>query len=74
MNLLNAELASTGNAFPTYKSKGQAVSQVDCGNGEIPLNVWCQNTASQIQGDEVEVGIAGAQGVRDEGGDCQTCG
>ena len=24
----------------------------DCGNGEIPENVWCQNTASQIQGED----------------------
>jgi hypothetical protein len=33
--------------------KGQAVSQVnDCGNKELSLNVWCQNSASQIQGDD----------------------
>ena len=55
-------LATTGNAFATYKSKSQAVSQVnDCGNGELPLNVGCQNTASQIQGDENEVALASEQ-------------
>jgi hypothetical protein len=26
-----------------------------CGNGELPLNVGCQNVGSQIQGDENEV-------------------
>ena len=42
--------ATTGSAFAYEKS--QAVSQVnDCGNGELPKNVWCQNTASQIQGE-----------------------
>jgi len=31
----------------------QATSQANaCGNGKLPLNVGCQNTASQIQGDE----------------------
>jgi hypothetical protein len=34
-----------------YK-KTQAVSQVnDCGNGDTPIDVFCQNLASQIQGD-----------------------
>ena len=33
--------------------KSQAVAQTnDCGNGELPLNIGCQNTASQIQGDD----------------------
>lgn len=46
-----------------YNSKSQAVSQVnDCGNGELPLNVWCQNTASQIQGDENSAALASEQG------------
>jgi hypothetical protein len=34
-----------------YK-KSQAVFQVnDCGNGENPIDAFCQNIASQIQGD-----------------------
>ena len=58
-----AALATTGNVFAYEKS--QAVSQVnDCGNGELPENVWCQNTASQIQGDESEVALASEQGTR----------
>jgi hypothetical protein len=42
--------------------KNQAVSQAnDCGNGELPLNIGCQNTASQIQGDENAVSLAAEQ-------------
>jgi hypothetical protein len=35
----------------------------DCGNGIYPLPVWCQNTASQIQGDENSAALAGEQTV-----------
>ena len=53
-------LSTTGNAFATDKS--QAVAQTnDCGNGELPLNVGCQNTASQIQGDENSAALASEQ-------------
>jgi hypothetical protein len=39
--------------------KNQAVSQTNaCGNGELPLNVGCQNVQSQIQGDENGVALA----------------
>lgn len=45
-----------------YKEKNQATSQANaCGNGELPLNVGCQNAASQIQGDENAVAIDAAQ-------------
>jgi hypothetical protein len=55
-----AAFATTGSAFAYEKS--QAVSQInDCGNGELPLNVWCQNTASQIQGDENSAAMAPSQ-------------
>ena len=59
----------TGSAFAYEKS--QAVSQVnDCGNGESPENVWCQNTASPIQGKDDRTALAGAQdsGVTDSSG------
>src|ERR671918_1158937 len=60
-----AALATTGNAFAYEKS--QAVSPVnDCGNGELPLNVWCQNTASQIQGKGNYVAPASQQGSFEE--------
>jgi hypothetical protein len=55
--LIGATALATDDAFADKKKKSyeksQAVSQVnDCGNGELPLNIGCQNTASQIQGDE----------------------
>ena len=54
---------TTDSAFATkYKEKNQATSQANaCGNGELPLNVGCQNAASQIQGDENAVAIDAAQ-------------
>ena len=47
--------------------KSNAVSQVnDCGNGELPLNVWCRNTASQIQGEGNYVASGSADGSSEE--------
>ncbi|MGC1134149.1 MAG: hypothetical protein WA941_15090 [Nitrososphaeraceae archaeon] len=41
----------------------QSLSQAnDCGNGLLPLNVYCQNLAAQIQGDGNAMNIIGAQG------------
>lgn len=55
----------TEDAFAGKKKKtkySQALSQANaCGNGELPLNVGCQNTASQIQGDENGVALAADQ-------------
>jgi uncharacterized protein YdeI (BOF family) len=45
-----------------YK-KTQAVSQVnDCGNGFEPFDVFCQNLASQIQGDNNAPALDADQG------------
>ena len=41
-------LATTGNAFATDKSQAAAQTN-DCGNGELPENVFCSNTASQMR-------------------------
>jgi hypothetical protein len=42
--------------------KSQATAQANaCRNGELPLNVGCQNIASQIQGDENAVSQAAEQ-------------
>ena len=60
--LIGATAFATDSAFADKKrhddkkkggyKKSQAVSQVNyCGNGDMPMNVGCQNTASQIQGD-----------------------
>ena len=62
--MIGATALATGDAFADKKrhddkksyGKSQATSQVnDCGNKELPLNVGCQNTASQIQGDDNSV-------------------
>ena len=45
---------TTAESVFAYRNN-QAISQVnDCGNGDEPLNVGCQNTGSQIQGDRNE--------------------
>ncbi|MGH9925946.1 MAG: hypothetical protein ACRD5B_11285, partial [Nitrososphaeraceae archaeon] len=44
--------------------KNQAVSQANaCGNGQLPLNVFCQNIDSQVQGEENAVSATGSQGI-----------
>jgi uncharacterized membrane protein len=70
--LVTATALATEDAFADKKrhddkkkggyEKSQAVSQVnDCGNGELPLNIGCQNTASQIQGDDNAAALYSAQ-------------
>jgi hypothetical protein len=56
--MIGATAVATDDAFAKKGGygKSQATSQVnECGNGELPLNVGCQNTASQIQGDDNSV-------------------
>jgi hypothetical protein len=63
-------LSITDNAFAGKKKyeKSQATFQANaCGNGELPLNVGCQNIASQIQGDENGVALAADQVFPDFG-------
>ena len=62
-------LATTDSAFATkYKSKSQAVAQAnECGNGFMSENVWCQNTALQIQGDDNHARLASSQGPHEDG-------
>ena len=49
--------------------KNQAVAQANaCGNGFYPENVWCQNTASQIQGEDNSAALSSAQGDQRHGG------
>jgi hypothetical protein len=70
--MIGATALATEDAFADKKrhddkkkggyEKSQAVSQVnDCGNGELPLNIGCQNTASQIQGDDNAAALYSAQ-------------
>jgi hypothetical protein len=67
--LVGATALATDNAFADGKKKygkNQVVSQVNaCGNGDMPMNVGCQNTASQIQGDDNRVATAAAQSFDD---------
>ena len=58
--LVGTTVLSTDSSF-AYE-KNQATSQANaCGNGELPLNVGCQNIDSQIQGDENAVSLAADQ-------------
>ncbi len=57
-------LSTTDSAFAGKKKyeRSQAASQAnECGNGELPLNVFCQNLLSQIQGDGNAVNVIGVQ-------------
>jgi hypothetical protein len=56
--LVGTTVITADSAFAYEKS--QATSQANaCGNGELPLNVFCQNINSQIQGDENAVNVIG---------------
>ena len=58
--LVGATTITADSAFAYEKS--QAISQTNaCGNGELPLNIGCQNVDSQIQGDENSVALAADQ-------------
>jgi len=61
--LVGATAFATDSAFATKKKEyNQATSQANaCGNGELPLNVFCQNIGSQVQGDENAVAATGSQ-------------
>ena len=64
-------LATTDSAFAGGKKhyeKNKAISRANaCGNGELPLNVFCQNIGSQVQGDENAVALDGFQQAIEEG-------
>ena len=66
--LIATSAISVEDAFAGKKKKGgdkeynQATSQANaCGNDFMPLNVGCQNTGSQVQGDENGVALVGQQ-------------
>lgn len=60
-------LATADRAFAGKKyEKSQATSQTNaCGNGKLPMNVYCSNTESQIQGDENQVAMTSQQTVEE---------
>jgi hypothetical protein len=63
--LIATSAISVEDAFAGGKNKkeyNQATSQANaCGNDLMPLNVGCQNTGSQVQGDENGVALVGQQ-------------
>jgi uncharacterized membrane protein len=61
--LVATTAVATEDAFAGKKREySQATSQANaCGNGKLPLNVGCQNTDSQVQGDENVITQAAAQ-------------
>ena len=70
--LIGATALATDDAFADKKrhddkkkggyEKSQAVSQKNyCGNGKLPMYVFCQNTDSQVQGEENAVALDGVQ-------------
>ena len=67
--LIGATAFATDSAFADGKKKyekNQALSQANaCGNGKLPMYVFCDNQASQIQGDDNGVSTASAQQAED---------
>ena len=62
--LIATSAFSVEDAFAGGKKRenNQATSQANaCGNGDMPLNVGCQNIGSQVQGDENGVALVGQQ-------------
>jgi hypothetical protein len=63
-------LASVNDASATKYESSQASSGAnDCGNGVLPLNIFCQNLASQIDGDGNAINIIALQPPSGEDGD-----
>ena len=63
--LIGATAFATDNAFADGKKKygkNQAIGQTNaCGNGKLPMYVFCQNTGSQVQGEDNSVALSSAQ-------------
>ena len=56
----SAEMAITGYVFAYNRNQATGAAN-DCGNGQTPTNIGCQNTDSQIQGDENSVALTSQQ-------------
>lgn len=64
MLIVATTFATTDSVFADKKGyeKSQAVPQAnDCGEGDLPIDVSCSNTASQIQGKDNSVAEATVQ-------------
>jgi hypothetical protein len=54
------EMAITGYAFAYNRNQATSAAN-DCGNNQVPTNIGCQNTNSQIEGDENSIAITSLQ-------------
>jgi hypothetical protein len=54
------EMAITGFAFAYNRNQATSAAN-DCGNGQVPTNIGCQNADSQIQGNENSVDLTSQQ-------------
>jgi hypothetical protein len=67
--LVGTTVLTADSAFATKYGKNQATSQANaCGNGKLPMYVYCQNINSQVQGEDNAVSLSGAQGSGEDRG------
>jgi hypothetical protein len=68
--LIGATAFATDSAFADGKKKygkSQVITQAnECGNGKLPMYVFCQNIGSQVQGEENSVAVSGSQQVQED--------
>jgi hypothetical protein len=60
---ITAAAMSPDNVFAKYRKKQtQSMAQANaCGNGPLPLNIFCQNAGSQVQGKDNSVSVSASQ-------------
>jgi hypothetical protein len=60
--LIATAAITTDNVFAKKYKKTQSLAQANaCGNGPLPLNIFCQNAASQVQGNDNDVSVSASQ-------------
>ena len=66
--LVGTTVMTADSAFATKYGKNQATSRANaCGNGKLPMDVYCQNINSQIQGEKNAVTLDGTQQQGEQG-------
>ena len=66
--LVGTTVIAADSALATKYGKNQASSQANaCGNGKLPMDVFCQNINSQVQGKKNAVAIDGQQQQAEHG-------
>lgn len=62
MSLYSSMTSGSEKAFAVEYDKTQVTSEInDCGNGQFPLSVLCQNLDAEVQGNENAVNVIGHQ-------------